>query len=109
MKKIGPEDPAHSGKTASRKGDARSTQKAAPKTAEASQLADPSMHRLSQLADKTRRELVDRADLQTSMKDKLLVSRNRSAEIRQRIQAGYYGRPEVVRSIVDRLADYMEP
>lgn len=107
--KIGPEKPERSGESKNAKEDSRSSQKAAPKHAQSGPKADPSMHRLSELADKTRRELVDKSGLQSSMKDKLLVTRNRTAEIRQRIQAGYYGRPDVVRSIVDRLADYMEP
>lgn len=106
--KIGSEKPERSG-TTNKSGEARLNQKAARKATSSSQPVDPTTHRLSELADKTRRDIVDRADLQSSMKDKLLVSRNRTAEIRQRIQAGYYGRPEVVRSIVDRLADYLEP
>ncbi len=107
--KIGPEKPDRSGEKAAQKGEARADQKVARSSASAGKSTDPSMHRLSELADKTRRELVDKAGLQQSMKDKLLISRNRTAEIRQRIQAGYYGRPDVVRSIVDRIADYMEP
>jgi hypothetical protein len=107
--KIGPDAQDDPGRKSARKkqpGDARPN---APTPTEVTSSVDPSMDRLSRLADKTRRELVDKADLQTSMKDKLLISRNRAAEIRQRIQAGYYGRPEVVRSIADRLADYLEP
>lgn len=107
--KIGPDKPDHSGEKAAQKGEAQADQKVARTSALAGKTTDPSMHRLSELADKTRRELVDKSGLQQSMKDKLLISRNRTAEIRQRIQAGYYGRPDVVRSIVDRIADYMEP
>jgi hypothetical protein len=107
--KIGPDAPDESGKKSARKKQAIEAQQTAPEPPKESPSVDPSMQRLSQIADKTRRDLVDKAALQTSMKDKLLISRNRAAEIRQRIQAGYYGRPEVVRSIADRLADYLEP
>lgn len=107
--KIGSDAPDDSGKKSARKKQPSDAQPDAPTPTKGTSSVDPSMLRLSQLADKTRRELVDKAALQTSMKDKLLISRNRAAEIRQRIQAGYYGRPEVVRSIADRLADYLEP
>lgn len=107
--KIGPDNPGKSGKKAALKKQPPEAQSAAPEKPKPTTSVDPSAVRLSQLADKTRRELIDKASLQTSMKDKLLISRNRAAEIRQRIQAGYYGRPEVVRSIADRLADYLEP
>jgi hypothetical protein len=107
--KIGPDAPDDPGRKSARKKQPSDAQPNAPTPTEVTSSIDPSMHRLSRLADKTRRELVDKADLQKSMKDKLLISRNLAAEIRQRIQAGYYGRPEVVRSIADRLADYLEP
>lgn len=71
-------------------------------------LPDNPRRQLAELADSARQNMIDKADLQSSMKDKLLASRNRADEIRQRIQNGYYSRPEILRSIADRVAEDMQ-
>lgn len=106
--KMGPATPGNTGKIATRK--SQSKKAIGPEqTAPAVSLPVDTQQQLGELADLARRELIAKAGLQTSLKHKLLDSRNRADEIRRRIQNGYYSRPEVLRNIADRLADDMEP
>jgi hypothetical protein len=72
-----------------------------------------SMGRLSLLADAARRKIVrspeSEEDGTVSTQADLLKSRNKVEEVRKRIQTGYYGRPDIIGRIIDKLTDDLRP
>jgi hypothetical protein len=74
---------------------------------------DVALGRLSELADSARKKIMRSADsgLETavSAQAELLKSRNKVEEVRKRIQSGYYGQPDIIGRIIDKLADDLRP
>ena len=72
-----------------------------------------SLGRLSELADSARKMIIKSADSGQegagSAQADLLKSRNKVEEVRKRIQTGYYGQPDVIGRIIDKLADDLRP
>jgi len=106
--KMGPASPGHTGKHAARKSHAAKAKEPDRLTVAADSEDNP-QRRLAEAADAARNELIAKAGPQTSLRHKLLASRNRADEIRRRIQSGYYSHPDVLGNIADRLAEDLEP
>lgn len=107
--KIGSTSQKDTGKTASRKGHPDDPLPQEQVSLPSAESDNNPRQQLAVLADSARQNLIDKAGLQSSLNHKLLASRNRANEIRERIQSGYYGRPDIIRTIADRLATYIEP
>jgi hypothetical protein len=74
---------------------------------------DLALTHLSNLADSARREIIDGGsgpeNSALAAQADLLVSRNKIEEVRRRIQTGYYGQPDIIGRIIDRLSDDLRP
>jgi hypothetical protein len=79
----------------------------------ANRIEDSSLDQLSRLADSARKSIISPhksgGEVPASAQAELLKSRNKVEEVRKRIQTGYYGRPDVIGQIIDRLADDLRP
>lgn len=74
------------------------------------EVSQDAMRKLSEMADQTRRGLLSRtSEADTSPQAGDMAGNERIARLRQRVQSGYYARPEVVRQIADSLADDIKP
>jgi hypothetical protein len=75
--------------------------------------ADLGMAQLSGLADSARKEIIQaksgRDNSAPAAQADLLISRNKIEEVRRRIQTGYYGQPDIIGQIIDRLSDDLRP
>lgn len=71
------------------------------------------MAQLSLAADAARKKLVLSSETTgpeaVSAQADLLKSRNKVEEVRKRIQTGYYGRPDIIGRIIDKLTDDLRP
>ncbi|MFZ1685127.1 MAG: hypothetical protein WAU88_13510 [Candidatus Zixiibacteriota bacterium] len=74
---------------------------------------DLGMAQLSGLADSARQEIIRAKSGQdesgTAAQADLLISRNKIEEVRRKIQTGYYGQPDIIGQIIDRLSDDLRP
>ena len=75
--------------------------------------SDTPLDRLSVLADSARKKIMRSVETAgegaASAQAELLRSRNKVEEVRKRIQSGYYGRPDIIGRIIDKLADDLRP
>ncbi len=82
-------------------------------TESSSQEEAVSMGKLSLMADAARKKIVRSSESEddgtVSTQADLLKSRNKVEEVRKRIQTGYYGRPDIIGRIIDKLTDDLRP